>query len=176
MKSRSALVRAFIVCAALLAVALIASPVIAASDKPLTIKTMKLSVWPEYDDPRVLVIYQGEFADSSAFPTPVKFPVPIGSEINQVCAIKQPGDEHLCQLYDTTTEQDNLEISYTLPIPTYFLEYYWDGIKGQPDKSFTYKYVSPYTIDRLKLRLTTVEGDGLQTRADPRVGHPGSMA
>ena len=151
MKSRSVLVRVFIVCAVLFAVALIASPVIGASDNPLTIKTMKLSVWPEYDDPRVLVIYQGEFADGSAFPQPVMFPVPLGSEINQVCAIKQPGDEHLCQLYDTKSNQDNLEISYTLPIPTYFLEYYWDGIKGQPDKSFIYKYVSPYAIDRLEV-------------------------
>ncbi|MDO8636606.1 MAG: zinc ribbon domain-containing protein, partial [Dehalococcoidia bacterium] len=125
----------------------------AASDKPLTIKNMKVSVWPEYDDSRVLVIYQGEFNDGTSFPRLVKFPALLGSEINQVCAIKQPGDVHLCQLYDTSTEQDNLNISYTLPIPTYLLEYYWDGIKGLPDKSFTFKYQAPYAVDKLDLEI-----------------------
>ena len=75
-------------------------------------------------DPRVLVMYEGEFNVDTPFPQPVAFPVPLGSEINQVCALQPPNDEHLCQLYETLTEPDNLLVVYTLPIPTYFLEYY----------------------------------------------------
>ncbi|MFH0941992.1 MAG: zinc ribbon domain-containing protein [Chloroflexota bacterium] len=153
MKKTGALMRAFTILGLLLAVALMASPAMGASDEPLTIKSMKVSVWPEYDDPRILVTYQGEFKNGASFPQPVKFPVPLGSEMNQVCALQPPNNEHLCQLYDMLTESDDLAVAFTLPIPTYYLEYYWDAIKAQPDKSFTFKYVSPYAVDTLELEV-----------------------
>lgn len=150
MKKLKLLCRMLIVLGLLAGTAVVAAPTMAASDQAPTIKTMRLSLWPEYDDPRVLVIYQGEFADAGSFPQKVQFPTPVGAEINQVCALQQPGNEHLCQLYDTVAGEDNtLGISYTLPIPTYFLEYYWDGVKGAPDKSFSFKYVSPYAVEKL---------------------------
>ena len=46
-----------------------------AADQP-TIRQMSLSVWPEYDEPSVLVIYQGEFNDSGTFPRKVSFRLP----------------------------------------------------------------------------------------------------
>lgn len=134
-----------------LSLAVVTSPVMGAQDATLNIKSMKISVWPEYDDPRILVTYQGEFNSTPSFPQPVKFPVPTGTEINQVCALQPPNNEHLCQLYDTLTEAEGLSISYTLPIPTYYLEYYWDGIKAEAGKNFTFNYVSPYAIDKLEI-------------------------
>jgi ribosomal protein L32 len=114
---------------------------------------MKISLWPEYDDPRILVLYEGEFADGSGFPQQVAFPAPLGSDIGQVCALTKPANEHLCQLYETTTEGDSIAISYSLPIPTFFLEYYYDGLQGQPDKTFSYQYVSAYPIERLDIEV-----------------------
>ncbi|MDO8717129.1 MAG: hypothetical protein Q7J73_10055, partial [Dehalococcoidales bacterium] len=78
MKKIGALIRAFIILGLLLVMALTASPAMGASDSPPTIKTMKVQVWPEYDDPRIMVTYQGEFKDASVFPQPVKFPAPLG--------------------------------------------------------------------------------------------------
>lgn len=136
----------------LLAASLNSAVVSAATDQSQpTIKSMKISVSPEYDDPRIMVVYQGEFADGSAFPQQVNFPVPLGSEMNMVCALQPPNDDHLCQLYDTQTLGDGLDISYKLPIPTYYLEYYWDGLKVEADKSFDFSYVSPYAIDKLEV-------------------------
>jgi len=152
-KKTVALIRTFTILGLFLAVALTASPAMAASDSPPAIKTMKVQVWPEYDDPRVMVTYQGEFKDGSIFPQPVKFPAPLGSEMAMVCALKPPDDEHLCQLYDTLTGSDALSVSYTLPIPTYYLEYYWDGIRTETGKSFSFNYVSPYAIDTLELEV-----------------------
>jgi len=152
-KKTGVLMRVLTILGLILAAAVVASPALAASDNPPAIKTMKVQVWPEYDDPRVMVTYQGEFKDGSVFPQPVKFPAPLGSEMAMVCALKPPDDEHLCQLYDTLTASDSLAVSYTLPIPTYYLEYYWDGIKTQTDKSFSFNYVSPYAIDSLELEV-----------------------
>lgn len=137
-----------------LAVGLGSSPAFGASSQPPTIKTMKVSVQPEYDDPRIMVTYQGEFEDGAAFPQDVAFAMPMGSEVNMVCALKPPNDEHLCQLYKAQATSDQLSVSYTLPIPTYYLEYYWDGLKNQqPSKSFTYTYTAPYPISSLDLEV-----------------------
>lgn len=123
------------------------------ADEVPAIKNMKVSLWPEYDDPRVLVIYEGEFYNDVTFPQSVNFPAPLGSEISQVCALQPPDDNHLCQLYETTTGAESLSISYDLPIPTYYLEYYWDGIEGKPDKAFSFRYVSPYAVDTLEIEV-----------------------
>ncbi|MBI2832460.1 MAG: zinc ribbon domain-containing protein [Chloroflexi bacterium] len=119
----------------------------------LSIKRMHISVQPEHDDPRILVTYEGDMADSPAMPQEVKFPAPNGSEIGQVCALKQPGNEHLCQLYQTSSDEGALSINYTLPLPNFYLEYYYDGIKGQPDKTFSYEFKAPYPIANLSLEV-----------------------
>lgn len=127
----------------------------AAATPALTIKTMKISVWPEYDDPRVFVSYQGAFNDSSAFPQEVGFPAPNGVDINMVCALQPPDNNHLCQLYTTASDGDAMDINYKLPIPTYYLEYYWDGLKtgASGNKSLSFSYKSPYQIGTLTVSL-----------------------
>lgn len=92
----------------LVTTALIAPPAMAETGEPLTIKNMKVSLWPEYDDPRVLVIYEGEFDNEVIFPQPVAFPVPLSSEISQACALQQPGNVHLCQLYETFLQNQTI--------------------------------------------------------------------
>ena len=129
-------------------------PAAAATPAP-TIKTMKISVWPEYDDPRVFVSSQGEFNDASAFPQEVGFPAPSGVEINMVCALQPPDNNHLCQLYTTSSDGDAMDINYKLPIPTYYLEYYWDGLStgASGNKSLSFSYKSPYQIATLTVTI-----------------------
>lgn len=114
----------------------------------LSLKTMSVSVMPEYDEPRVLVMYEGEFASTATFPKIVKFRVPKGAEVAQVCA-RPPSGEHQCQLYETTTEGDYTVISYTLPIPTWSIEYYYNPLQGSPDKSMNYGFSTVYPIEKL---------------------------
>ncbi len=121
-----------------------------AATAPLTIKNMKVSVWPEYDNGRILVMYEGEFNNAENFPGDVTFLTPQNIEIGQVCAI-QNGTEHLCQLYTTGSENGLLTINYNLPIPTFYLEYYYDGIAGSVDKNIDYQFKSLYKIDNLQV-------------------------
>ncbi|MHB1006014.1 MAG: zinc ribbon domain-containing protein [Chloroflexota bacterium] len=135
---------------ALLAVMAV-GPVAAANEQP-TAKRMKVSVWPEYDEPRVLVIYEGEFADSGSFPRKVSFRLPAGADINQVCALKTTG-EHLCQLYETEKDATGATITYDLPIPTFFLEFYYNPIQGAGQRSIPYEFTPLSPIDTLTLEV-----------------------
>jgi hypothetical protein len=59
----------------LIAIALLVASVLGfAQQPPAVLERLEIALWPEYDDPRLLVIYRGELAQD---PTgPLLFPLP----------------------------------------------------------------------------------------------------
>ena len=57
-----------------------------------------VSVWPEYDDPRLLILYEGAFVDDGGFPRTLDFPVPLGIDVNQAAGLT-PDGRYLRQPY-----------------------------------------------------------------------------
>lgn len=139
------------ICAALTTVSLWPHSAYAADQSAsLKIKDMRVSVWPEYDDPRLLVLYQGEFTGDQKFPQKVRFLVPKGVMMNMVCAVTDSG-EHQCQRYEAIDLGDYTAIDYTLPLSKFALEYYADSIVGQTSKSIDYRFMPPYPIEKLEI-------------------------
>jgi len=129
----------------------------------MTFKDFSLSVWPEYDDPRVLVIYQGTMVNTSGADLPngtdVFFNIPKGAEIGMACEIVDGGG-HSCQPYKTVDKGDYVQLSWktTKPIKAnqeypIFLEFYYNPIKGTTDKTIDYKFIPSYTIQQLNLAV-----------------------
>ncbi|MBI4317048.1 MAG: zinc ribbon domain-containing protein [Chloroflexi bacterium] len=123
-----------------------------AADEPARFKTMKLSVWPEYDEPRVLVIYDGQMAETSGYPKQIAFRVPKDAEMNQVCGISDK-NEHLCQLYETKEDGDFKLITYNVPVPHFFLEYYWYPIRGEGQRDISYAFSTVSPMDKLEVEV-----------------------
>ena len=128
------------------------TPAFGAEDTQTRIKNLKVSVWPEYDEPRVLVMYQGEFADKASFPKKVTFRLPKDAEPSQVCALSEK-QEHLCQLYDTIRGEDFTEVVYTLPIPTFFLEFYYSPIQDAGARNIAFTYSNVYPSDKMDVEV-----------------------
>jgi hypothetical protein len=113
---------------------------------------LRLSIWPEYDDPRVLVMLRGEMAPHSAFPTHITLPLPKGAEIIGAGMISeqnelllhphriQPGEAH-----------DNLELH--LPVVRFFVEFYYNPFSIKTDKRFTYIAPMTYPIEQLEVDI-----------------------
>jgi len=110
----------------------------ARAEADMVLKDFTVDVWPEYDDPRVLAIYQGTFVNngSSDFDGYVKFNIPKEAQINMACEIVN--GNHLCQPYKTEDKGDYVELKWKTtkiikPGQEYpvFLEFYYDPI---PDK------------------------------------------
>lgn len=118
----------------------------------LTIAQMKVSLWPEYDDPRLLVIYRGRFAAGSLFPQVVTFRIPTGAQVHAAAYIAPDGTLY-SQPWEATTEGDFQLVRYTLPVDTFQLEFYHDVIEGQADKSFTFTLQSLYPVDLLEIEV-----------------------
>ncbi len=93
----------------------------------LSIGRMRVMIWPEYDDPSVLVVYDGRFDDDSKFPTVTDFLIPKGAIINDICSLS-PGGQHFCQLYNVSSGDDYDTIHLSLPFSNFYVSFHHDLI------------------------------------------------
>src|SRR5262249_57950487 len=81
----------------------------------LVMARLRLSIWPEYDDPRVLIMLRGEMARRQAFPASISLPLPKGAEIVGAGMISEQ-NELILHPYEVIPgdAQDSLQLS--LPV------------------------------------------------------------
>ena len=132
-----------------------APPAQAEAEPPadLRIARLQLSIWPEYDDPRVLLIVRGELAPGVAYPTHVTLPIPRGAELIGAGMISELGElllhPHRVIPGDAS---DSLEI--TLPSPGFFAELYFDPFETSGDaKRFGYTFEAPNPINQFDIDI-----------------------
>ena len=108
-----------------------------------------LWVYPEYDDPRLLVMLQGQIVDIQA-PTTIRFLVPSAAEMYSAGAIDDQGHYSGSPPHREPSDiQGWDEISYELTSDNFRVEYYDPIILGFPDKTISYEFISLYQIANL---------------------------
>lgn len=117
------------------------------------VQFMNVEIWPEYDDPRVLVIYSGALEPGLATPRDFSFLVPTGAEIHMAGAIDE-NRAHIHGLLETRSRGDGLtEVSYSLPNPNFYMEFYYDPLGDGELRDFSYPLVSPFPISQLRVSV-----------------------
>lgn len=114
---------------------------------------LRLSIWPEYDDPRVLVILRGEMTPPQAFPTQIQLPLPKGAEVIGAGMVSER-NELLLHPYEVQTgeAQDRLQLS--LPVSRFFVEFYYNPLTERGgEKRFLYTAAIPYALERLEVEI-----------------------
>lgn len=111
---------------------------------------MNLSVWPEYDDPRVLVIMQAELDPSVTLPATVSFNIPKGAEIGMACEV-QPNGGHSCKPFKLEDKGDYQTLSYTVESQRkVFTEYYYEAFPaGAGDRAFDMVFRPSFAVATL---------------------------
>ncbi len=139
-----------------------APPSLAApQDDSFEVKTMDLQISPEYDDPRVLAVISGTLVNTSGkeYNGRVYFNVPKDIEVNMACEIVN-GSGHSCQPYEIEDKGSYQVLSWKItrtinPGEEYpiWLEYYYNPLKGTPDKTMTLEYIPYYKTLELKTAI-----------------------
>lgn len=95
---------------------------------------LQVDLWPQFDDPRLLVIYKGTTASP---PTqPLRFPLPAGAEVNAVAHLDDQ-DQLLNEPWESQASGNRQVITFTPATTRFQLEYYIDVIGSGPEKSFS---------------------------------------
>jgi len=122
------------------------------------IASLKISVMPEYDDPRVLAVYEAKMSPETQLPLEARFIVPKSApspQIGMACEVPE-GQGHNCKVYNTKKDGDNTDVTYKVEESrNLFWEYYYDPFNGKVgDKSFTFDYVPAYDVGHLEIQVT----------------------
>jgi hypothetical protein len=114
-------------------------------------ENVTLWIYPEYDDPRLLVMLEGDLMGIKA-PAQVRFLVPTAAEMYSAGSMDTAGN------YtggppnrESSSIQGWDEISYEVITDTFRVEYYDPIIKGQPDKTISYNFRWLYPISDLEV-------------------------
>lgn len=107
------------------------------------LETWTTAVWPEYDQPAVLVIAEGVLSADSALPVPIRVPVPANARINAV-AYKDETGSLFSLPWEVEASGSGQEVVFELDQPAFVVEYYADIISPPPDRSFELPLTVPY--------------------------------
>lgn len=119
----------------------------------LSIGRMRAAVWPEYDDPGIMVIYDGRFKDEGAFPAETTFILPKGAVVSDACSLSPKG-QHFCQLYKQKNIGDNDEVRLKLPYPNFYLSFHINPFREKGEnKNFSYTVNVNHPTDRLEVDI-----------------------
>ncbi len=119
----------------------------------LVMARLRLSIWPEYDDPRVLIMWRGEMAPRQAFPAHITLPLPKGAEIVGAGMISDQ-NELLPHPYEVLPGDMHDSLQLNLPVARFFLEFYYNPFPASgAEKRFTYTLPTPYPVEGLEVDI-----------------------
>ncbi len=118
---------------------------------PSGFKAVNLWVYPEYDDPRLLVMLEGEIVGALP-PVEVTFLVPSAAEMYSAGSVDAQGQYTGGPPQRQPSSMPGWdEISYQVTANKFRVEYYDPIIIGQPDKSISYEFRCLYPITGLEV-------------------------
>ena len=118
----------------------------------LRMARLHVSIWPEYDDPRVLIIFRGELAPRDALPTSITLDIPKGLDIIGAGIISEQ-NEFLIHPHQLQPGELHDRLELNVPVARFFVEFYYNPFAAGTDKRFTYTLPANYAIDRLEVDI-----------------------
>ena len=118
---------------------------------PIALERLEISLWPEYDDPRLLVIYRGELAEDPQ--SPLVFTIPRTAQIHAVAHVG-PAGTLLADDWQLLPDENDQIVLFTPGSRRFQLEYYDDVIGTAPQRSFVFRFRSErYEIKNLEIEV-----------------------
>jgi hypothetical protein len=158
---------------ALLAGMLPAAPA-AAQQSPVSFESLTVDIWPEYDQPSVLVIMHITVSAQVGLPATVGVRIP--AEAGRPHAVAMQDVAGLYNLnYEMLSADAWTELRFTTPVPDVRIEYYDPTLQRDgPRRSFTYRWPGDYLVENFAIRTQQpVNASAMTFRPDLGSGRPG---
>lgn len=128
--------------------------------EPVRLSALEIALWPEYDEPEVLIIFQGRLAGDVPLPAELTLTMPQeAGEPHAVASVDGEGSR-LTAAYDVHLVGDKIEVTYTsLQDRAFQFEYYLDVLQIEGDqRRFTFRYQLDAAVDDLVLEFQQPSG------------------
>ena len=118
----------------------------AQAQSEVRLSSVNVEVWPEYDQPSVLVIYRIAISPDSTIPATLNLRVPAQAEVYAV-AVSDPVNGLLNAPYDRTVQGSWATLKITANLRDVQLEYYDTLEKNGTSRHIVYEWAGDYAVD-----------------------------
>ena len=116
--------------------------------------SLEVDLWPEYDQPSLLVIYRAVLSDEVSLPAQLTFRIPTVAGRPTAVAVGQTLDSVADVESDVQTNGEWAEVSFLAAAPAVQIEYYDPGLaKTGNQRRFTYTWPGDYGVDDLRIQV-----------------------
>jgi hypothetical protein len=125
----------------------------AASQNEIRLSTLEIQLWPEYDQPSMLVIYDFVVASGATFPLSVSFRLPLDANLIAVASYEPSG--LINAKFEGPTAQGEWQI-LTVIVESqskYHFEYYRPLIIQKATRKFNFLWPGDYAVDSFSVQI-----------------------
>jgi hypothetical protein len=139
---------------ALLPLLILLLPTSSRAQEEVSFSTLEVNLWPEFDQPSMLVIYFATLSPQVSLPVEVTFKMPAGVDTPHAVAVGPSPGQVGDVFYNSVVSAGTTGISFTATAPYIQFEYYYSGIFGQDNqRHFEYRWAGDYAVDSFSLRV-----------------------
>lgn len=142
----------------------------------IVFSNMLVEVWPEYDKPATLVIYNITLSPQVTLPANLSLRIPAAAGKPFALAWEST-DKALYDLkYETSNAGDWVTVTFSAPAPNVRLEYYDPSIKKSgAHRDLTFRWAGDYSVDSLSLNIQQpIQATNVTFRPDAGTGQVAS--
>jgi hypothetical protein len=119
-----------------------------------TLSTVDVWVWPEYDQPDVLIIQHMLVSGNTSLPATMTFRIPAAAQKPSAVAVGQTVDTVTDTAYTLETDGKWLKVVVEVTAPAIQLEYYDPSLsKNGKDREFKYEWAGDYAVENIHMEL-----------------------
>jgi hypothetical protein len=151
-----------------LLLALLIIPVTANAQAGVALDTLTVQLWPEFDQPAMLVIYDFTLAEGTSLPLNINLRIP--AEANLSAVAYAPSGNFLNVPYPEPFEEDGWQV-VTVIIDTnaiYRIEYYAPLTRSDAQREYLYLWPGDYAVENFKVSVK-VPIDTTEYTTDPQM-------
>ncbi len=125
----------------------------------LEVIKLDINVMPEYDTPDILIIYSVDLKNTSDQPYSGEFVWNLSKGSKKYTVVdRSKGDNHVEPTVKHGEINDQIIWKFTSPLQPgetkpVQIEYYYNNLQGNPDKSFVYEYIPVYPVTQAEVEV-----------------------
>ena len=116
----------------------------------VTLESLEVELWPDYDEEAVLVLLTGTLAPNIPLPATLTLPLPEGADFNVAARITP---DNLMTDQGMTPQVENNQVTFTTPDNRFRVEYYQPYEASDTQRAFTFSWQSDITVEQISVKV-----------------------
>ena len=138
----------------LIFIAVLLRPVTTSAQEQISLSQLQIDLWPEFDQPSMLVIYKATLPSAVSLPVDLTFRIPLASGSPSAVAVQQVDGKLYTVDYQRQVSGNWVLVTFTATTPQVQMEYYDPSLTKQgTQRHFEYKWPGDYAVDKMTVQV-----------------------